>query len=253
MPVVEEIKRIAEKLTGIGRPPGTKLDRLARLRRPQTYHFVDDGRIPNNARLPMVLYRDAVRLDQGYDPAAVLEETFARNGWRDSWRDGVYDFQHFHTSTHEVLGIARGRVTVRFGGPKGRSLTLVAGDVVVVPAGTGHQRIRASADLLVVGAYPAGGDYDEPRPDEVDHEEALASIASVKPPRKDPLYGADGPVVDLWKKRRAAPPHVGVPTNPRVTDEAGVRSSAARPWPSRRSCACLPSSSTAGTSCRASW
>ena len=122
-----------------------------------------------------------------------------------SWRDGVYPFEHFHTATHEVLGIARGRVTVRFGGAKGRSLTLVAGDVVVLPAGTGHRRIRASADLLVVGAYPAGGAYDEPRPDEVDHGEALASIARVKPPRKDPVYGADGPLVTLWKKRRAAP------------------------------------------------
>jgi uncharacterized protein YjlB len=209
MPVVEELKRIAEKLTGIGRPPRSKLDRLARLRRPELYRFGDDGRVPNNARLPLVLYRDAVRLDRGYDPAAVLEATFARHGWRKSWRDGIYPFQHFHTATHEVLGVARGRVTVRFGGSKGRSLTLAAGDVVVLPAGTGHRRIRASADLLVVGAYPADGRYDEPRPDEVDHAEALASIAKVKRPRQDPVYGADGPLIELWKKRRpAAQPRV---------------------------------------------
>jgi uncharacterized protein YjlB len=205
MPVMEEVKRIAEKLTGIGRPARGQLDRLARLRRPEVYRFDDDGRIPNNPRWPLVLYRDAVRLDRGYDPAAVFEDIFARHGWRESWRDGVYPFQHFHTATHEVLGIARGRVTVRFGGPKGRSLTLEAGDVVVLPAGTGHRRIRASADLLVVGAYPAGGDYDEPRPDEVDHDDAVASIAKVKRPRKDPVYGADGPMVDLWKKPRVAP------------------------------------------------
>ena len=93
-----------------------------------------------------------------------------------------------------------------FGGAKGRSLTLVAGDVVVLPAGTGHRCIRASADFLVVGAYPAGGDYDEPRPDEVDHDKALASIAKVKHPLKDPIYGAEGTVVDLWKKKsRRAP------------------------------------------------
>jgi uncharacterized protein YjlB len=202
MPILEDIKRIAEKVTGIGRPPRSKLDKLVRLRPPKLYRFRDDGRIPNNAELPLVLYRDAVRLDRGYDPAAVLEETFARNGWRDSWRDGVYPFQHFHTATHEVLGIARGRVTVRFGGEKGRALTLTAGDVAVLPAGTGHRRIRASADLLVVGAYPAGGDYDEPRPGEVDHDEAVASIAKVKRPRKDPVYGADGPMVDLWKSER---------------------------------------------------
>ena len=210
MPVLEDIKRIAEKVTGIGRPPRSKLDKLVCLRPPKLYRFRDDGRVPNNARLPLVLYRDAVRLDRGYyDPAAVLEETFARNGWRDSWRDGVYSFQHFHTRTHEVLGIARGRVTVRFGGDKGRALTLTAGDVAVLPAGTGHRRIRASADLLVVGAYPAGGDYDEPRPGEVDHDEAVASIAAVRRPHRDPLYGAEGPVVELWKeqKRRAGARH----------------------------------------------
>ena len=166
MPVVEELKRIVEKLTGIGRPARSKVERLAQLRRPEPYRFRDDGRTPNNPRLPLVLYRDAVRLDRGYDPAAVFEATFARHGWRDSWRDGVYDFLHFHSATHEVLGIARGRVTVRFGGAKGRALTLVAGDVAILPAGTGHRRIRASRDLLVVGAYPAGGRYDEPRPGE---------------------------------------------------------------------------------------
>jgi uncharacterized protein YjlB len=205
MPVVEELKRIVEKLTGIGRPARSKVERLAQLRRPEPYRFRDDGRTPNNPRLPLVLYRDAVRLDRGYDPAAVFEVTFARHGWRDSWRDGVYDFLHFHSATHEVLGIARGRVTVRFGGAKGRALTLVAGDVAVLPAGTGHRRIRASADLLVVGAYPAGGRYDEPRPDEADPAAARASIAKVKLPRQDPVYGADGPLIALWTKPAPAP------------------------------------------------
>ena len=200
MPVVEELKRIVEKLTGIGRPTRSKVDQLVRLRKPELFRFRDDGETPNNPRLPLMVYRAAVRLDRGYDPAAVFEETFARHGWRDSWRDGVYDFLHFHTASHEVLGIARGRVTVRFGGAKGRSLTLTAGDVVVLPAGTGHRRIRASRDLLVVGAYPAGGRYDEPRPEEVDPDEAGASIAKVKLPRQDPLYGSDGALTELWPR-----------------------------------------------------
>jgi uncharacterized protein YjlB len=200
MPVVEELKRIVGKLTGIGRPARGKLDRLVRLRKPELFRFRDDGETPNNPRLPLVVYRGAVRLDRGYDPAAIFEETFARHGWRDSWRDGVYDFLHFHTATHEVLGIARGRVTVQFGGAKGCNITLAAGDVVVLPAGTGHRRIRASRDLLVVGAYPAGGSYDEPRPEEADHARALASIAKVKLPLKDPVYGAEGALGRLWTK-----------------------------------------------------
>ena len=200
MPVVEELKRIVEKPTGIGRPARSKVERLVRPRKPELFRFRDDGKTPNNPRLPLLLYRAAVRLDRGDDPAAVFEETFARHGWRDSWRDGVYDFLHFHTATHEVLGIARGRVTVQFGGAQGRSLTLAAGDVVVLPAGTGHRRIRASRDLLVVGAYPAGGSYDEPRPEEADPDEARASIARVTLPRHDPVYGTDGPLAGLWAR-----------------------------------------------------
>ena len=184
MPVVEELKRIVGKLTGIGRPARDKLDRLVRLRKPELFRFRDDGETPNNPRLPLVVYRGAVRLDRGYDPAAIFEETFARHGWRDSWRDGVYDFLHFHTATHEVLGIARGRVTVQFGGAKGCAIPLAAGDVVVLPA----------------GAYPAGGSYDEPRPEETDDVRAVASIAKVKLPPKDPVYGAEGALGRLWTK-----------------------------------------------------
>jgi uncharacterized protein YjlB len=88
---------------------------------------------------------------------------------------------------------------VQFGGAKGRNLTLTAGDVVVLPAGTGHRRLRASRDLLVVGAYPIGSKYDEPRPEEADPVEARASIAKVKPPRQDPVYG-EGRAIALWEE-----------------------------------------------------
>lgn len=203
MPVVEELKRLVEKLTGIGRPARRDLRRLARPRPPELLRLRDDGETPNN-RLPVLVYRDALKLDEAFDPAAVFEETFAAHGWRKAWRDGIYDFLHFHTATHEVLGIARGTVTVELGGTRGRRVSLEAGDVVVLPAGTGHRRLRASDNLLVVGAYPAGGRYDEPRPDEVDYADALASIARIRLPRHDPVYGAEGPLIKLWRK--PAPP-----------------------------------------------
>jgi uncharacterized protein YjlB len=199
MPVVEELKRLVEKLTGIGRPAHRDLRRLARPRPPELLRLRDDGKTPNN-RLPVLVYRGALRLDEAFDPAAVFEKTFAAHGWRKAWRDGVYDFLHFHTATHEVLGIARGTVTVELGGARGRRVSLEAGDVVILPAGTGHRRRRASQDLLVVGAYPATGRYDEPRPGEVDHGRALAAIARVKLPRQDPVYGAEGPLIEHWRK-----------------------------------------------------
>jgi uncharacterized protein YjlB len=177
-----------------GISPAVKKESLHLLR------FKDDGETPNNVRFPMILYRSPVKLRHGFDPAAILEELFEANGWKESWRDGMYDFLHFHTHTHEVLGIACGTVSAEFGGSKGKALDLKAGDVVILPAGTGHRRLKASKDLLIVGAYPANsGNYDEPKPADVSHSEALASIARVRVPRADPVYGKDGPLKRLWR------------------------------------------------------
>jgi uncharacterized protein YjlB len=197
--LLENAKRTFERLTGIGRPKPRHLKGLVREGKALTHCFKDDGETPNNPHFPLVLYRGALLLGHGYDPAAVIEEIFASHGWGDSWRDGVYDFLHFHSHTHEVLGIARGSAKVQFGGAKGKVLSVKAGDVVVLPAGTGHKRISATKDLLVVGAYPASGKYDEPKPDDVDIEKARRAIAKVRPPESDPVYGRKGPVVELWK------------------------------------------------------
>jgi uncharacterized protein YjlB len=198
--MLESIKTGLEKLTGHGRPEKRALAGLVRSRKAHLFRFADDGRTPNNPWLPLVLYRTPIRLDARFDPAAIIEDIFAANGWRDSWRDGMYDYLHFHTRIHEVLGLARGHLRARFGGEKGRVLRLAAGDVVVLPAGTGHKRLSCSRDLLVVGAYPATGKYNEPRPSEVSHAEALAAIAKVRPPAKDPVYGRHGPLARLWRK-----------------------------------------------------
>lgn len=197
--ILESVKRSVEKLVGLGRPGPSHLSTLLRPRKPNLFHLRDDGLIPNNPKLPLILYRGVVRLADKFDPAAIFEELFAANGWRDSWRDGIYDFLHYHSQTHEVLGIARGAVRVQFGGHTGRKLNLKAGDVVVLPAGTGHQRLSTDKDLLVVGAYPASGKYDECRSSKSEHERALHSIPKVAIPKKDPVYGADGPLIDSWK------------------------------------------------------
>jgi uncharacterized protein YjlB len=171
---------------------------MVNARDPELHRFEDDGKTPNNARLPLVLYRDVVRTERGVDPAAVYEDIFAAHGWSDSWRNGIHPFLHFHTVAHEVLGIARGTATVQFGGDRGTTVTVRRGDVVVLPAGTGHRRISASADLLVVGAYPSSSAFDQRRPGEIDHREAVARIAKVPTPSQDPVYGSDGPLTQLW-------------------------------------------------------
>jgi uncharacterized protein YjlB len=201
MPALETIKKITEKATRWGRPAPDELHRLLRARKPRTIRFQDDGIIPNHPRWPLVLYRGAVRRDDGFDPAAVLEELFAANGWGDSWRDGIYDYVHYHSRIHEVLGIARGEGRVQFGGLKGRTVALKAGDIAILPAGTGHQCLSASGDFLVIGAYPPNGTYDECAKSE-DRKLALRTIPRVGRPRKDPVYGSDGPLRAVWRARK---------------------------------------------------
>lgn len=164
---------------------------------PEERLFADDGSIPNNPRLPLLLYRAAVEVPAD-DPARAFEELFARHGWTGSWRDGVYGFHHYHSTAHEVLGVARGRVRVRFGGERGTEAELVAGDVVVIPAGVGHKNEGSSPDLLVVGAYPRGQEPDLLRGGPGDRPRALETIAGVRLPATDPVHGAEGPLLERW-------------------------------------------------------
>ena len=148
MSLLEDVKKIAEKATGWRRPSKDDLEGLVRPRKAGRFRFKDDGHIPNHPSWPLVLYRSAVRLPASLDPAAVFESLFERNGWGDSWRNGIYDYAHYHSRIHEVLGVARGHARIRFGAAKGRALNLKAADVVILPAGTGHERLSGSKDLL---------------------------------------------------------------------------------------------------------
>ena len=201
MAIVENVKRAAERMTGWSRPAKDDLPRLVRKRKPATFRFKDEGLIPNHPRWPLVIYRGAVKLSGDFDPAAVFEDLFAGNGWGDSWRDGIYDYVHYHSRIHEVLGVARGSAVVRFGGGKGRTLKIAAGDVVILPAGTGHQCLSATRGFLAVGAYPPNGTYDECGPTPQEHARAVKRIAEVARPRKDPVYGAKGPLLELWQAK----------------------------------------------------
>jgi len=194
----EQATRIVEKITGWSRPSRDQLAGLIRQRKAHAFRFRDDGIIPNHPRWPLIVYRSVVRFPASLDPAAVLEDLFENNGWGNSWRDGIYDYVHYHSRIHEVLGIAGGAGKVQFGGKRGRTLRLKAGDVVVLPAGTGHQCLSSSADFSVVGAYPPGPPVEITRATPRNHERALKTIPNVKLPKTDPVLGADGPLVRLW-------------------------------------------------------
>lgn len=198
MPIIEDAKRAFERVTGLGQPSRRAARAAVRPRKAHTFLFDDDGLIPNNPRLPLVVYRSAVHLSDAADPAALFEVLFESNGWGEGWRGGVYEYDHYHSAIHEVLGIARGRVEVRFGGEGGKALEVKAGDVVVIPAGTGHKRLSASDDLLVVGSYPPTGRFNLRKAKRGEREQSLREIPRTPAPRTDPVYGRRGAVARLW-------------------------------------------------------
>jgi uncharacterized protein YjlB len=164
---------------------------------PVSIVFEDDGLVPNNP-MPFLVYKGAVALDRRH-PEETIEKLFGANGWGEMWRNGVYDYPHYHATVHEALGVARGHARVRFGGDKGEVLEIAAGDVAILPAGTGHQCLSASGDFSVVGAYPPGPKMQITRPTPENHAKALKTIPQVKLPQTDPVMGADGPLLRLWK------------------------------------------------------
>src|SRR5205823_12076938 len=125
---------------------------------PEQLHFNDDGIYPGSV-LPVLLYRAAITAD-AQDRASVFERGFAQNDWRNSWRNGVYSFAHYHSTTHEVLGAYDGATTLRLGGEHGKNVKVHAGDIIVIPAGVAHQNIGGGTDFAVVGAYPDGREWD---------------------------------------------------------------------------------------------
>lgn len=152
--------------------------------RVETELFRDDGTFPNNPRLPLRLYRGA--LPAGAD---AVERLFAAAGWTNAWQAGVYDFDHYHSTAHEVLGVVRGTARLMLGGPAGRAVTLAMGDAIVLPAGTAHRCLGASDGFLVVGAYAEGRDWDICREDS-DIAATRQRIAALPDPKRDPVTGA---------------------------------------------------------------
>lgn len=165
---------------------------------PEALWFEPSGTVPNSAS-PVLIYRVDLPTD-GSDPAGHFEQLLERNGWTDSWRNGVYPFHHFHSTAHEVLGVARGRAKLRLGGEGGRDIEVAAADVLLLPAGTGHKKLSASSDFLVVGAYPEGSDCDLIHAERMSGEAleaAVRNIARVPLPDRDPVLG--GPI-RAWRK-----------------------------------------------------
>ncbi|MDQ3539529.1 MAG: cupin domain-containing protein [Chloroflexota bacterium] len=166
-----------------------------------SYLLTDDGTFPNNAALPVVIYREAIALDDE-DAAAIIEDRFHEQRWGGVWRNGIFSYHHYHSTAHEVLCVATGTVRAQLGGETGPVFDLEPGDVVVIPAGVAHKNLGASDDLVVVGAYPPHQIWDINTGDEDERPRADENIAAVPLPEIDPVLGPDGPIMALWGIQR---------------------------------------------------
>ena len=163
------------------------------------HFFEDDGRIPNNPALPLLVYPGALG-ESDLSPSR-CKELFAQNGWGGAWVDGVFSYHHYHSNAHEVLCVVSGEASIAFGGPDGATAEVKAGDVVVIPAGVGHCNVGSSSDFAVVGAYPWGQEsYDLRTGDAGERPEVLENIRNVPLPGADPLFGRRGPLLDHWSE-----------------------------------------------------
>lgn len=162
---------------------------------PSEYPIAGDINFPE-PKFPVLHYKAAFN-----NPGAKnVKEHLQKNNWTNAWTDGIYDYHHYHSTTHEVLVIISGKSMVHFGGSEGILLKLEAGDVIVIPAGVAHKRVEASEDFLVVGAYPDGEEYDMKYGLLNEIQEAEENIQNASVPFTDPVYGKNGPLTTIWGK-----------------------------------------------------
>lgn len=150
---------------------------------------------PNNPKLPFLIYKKAL----SENAPGAIEKLFHKNGWIRSWVNGMYPFHHFHSNTHEVLGIASGTCKTQIGGNLGPFFDIEKGDVLILPAETSHKNIKSSDDFVSIGAYPIDIQYDMLKGDKEDSE-ILKRILEVPLPKSDPVFGENGPLFGFWIK-----------------------------------------------------
>ncbi len=162
---------------------------------PQHY-LRDDGVFPNSS-LAVLHYVGVLQLPP-HNPG-IAEVVFAHRGWTNSWRNGIYNYHHYHSTSHEVIGIYAGMCGVLLGGDSGVQLRLAVGDVLIIPAGVAHKCISGSEDFKCVGAYPDGRDFDINTGKQGERPGTDKRIAALPLPEQDPVYGKEGLLLQLWK------------------------------------------------------
>jgi uncharacterized protein YjlB len=165
--------------------------------KPEQYFVKDDGVFPNN-QLPILYYPKVLDLPKLF-PAVAVKILFRQNNWTNNWKQGIYTYHHYHSTTHEVLGICKGETLLQLGGEQGIILFVEKGDALVIPAGVAHINLGEEDDVVCVGGYPDGRDYDIKRGRKNERPRADKNISDVPLPQTDPVFGEKGGLLEIWK------------------------------------------------------
>ncbi|MCE3226161.1 MAG: cupin protein [Bacteroidetes bacterium] len=163
----------------------------------QEFRLNDTGKFPNSV-LPVIVYKKVLALPRFFK-CFYVRRLFISNKWGNSWKSGIYEYHHYHSITHEVLGVCEGKTTLLLGGENGVSIEIEAGDVIVIPAGVAHKNEGNENDVCCIGAYPTGHDYDIKYGKEGERPSADNNIMNVSLPKTDPVFGAKFGVQNYWK------------------------------------------------------
>lgn len=160
-------------------------------------HKTEDNPHFPNSNLPVLIYRGAVDIKDGdYFPFVTI---FKENKWgSEIWMHDVYNVHHYHSNTHEVLGIYSGCAKLQFGGPEGIVTEVHKGDIVLIPAGTAHKNLGATHDFSAVGAYPDGFHYNMNYGEDNERPYTDDEVSRVELPLTDPVYGKGGDMFKYW-------------------------------------------------------
>jgi uncharacterized protein YjlB len=162
----------------------------------EKYYLQDDGTFPNN-KLPVLHYKGALKLPRFF-PARMVKRLFSGHNWKNNWRAGIYTYHHYHSVTHEALAVIKGKATLLLGGENGRYVAVEKGDVLVIPAGVSHKNTGKEKDIICVGGYPGGKDYDMNYGKPGERPQADINIASLPIPSTDPIGGPQGELPKIW-------------------------------------------------------
>jgi uncharacterized protein YjlB len=165
--------------------------------KPEQFMVNDDGVFPNS-RLPILLYPNVLDLPSFF-PTHPVRELFKENNWTNNWRQGIYTYHHYHSTSHEVLGICHGETALLLGGENGITIFVQKGDVLVIPAGVAHINLGKEKDVICLGGYPEGREYDMNYGEPDERPKADHNIAALPIPETDPVFGKNGGLLNIWK------------------------------------------------------